>query len=55
MAHFEGTDARGYFIGAVCGYDPHRGLKRPSAVHVVEVEPGDARCSRCERLVGVAA
>jgi hypothetical protein len=51
MAHFEGTNARGYFIGAVCGYDPHRGLKSPSAVRIVDPEPGDPRCSRCEKRV----
>lgn len=51
MAHFNGTDARGYFTGAVCGYDPHRGLELPSAVAQRDPEPGAPRCSRCEARV----
>jgi hypothetical protein len=49
MAHFNGTDFYGYFAGAVCGYDPHRGLPRPSAV--LQVEGDEPRCSRCERIL----
>ena len=47
MAHFNGTDRRGYFTGPVCGYDPHRGLPRPSAVQTRDPEPGVPRSSRC--------
>jgi hypothetical protein len=55
MAHFNGTDRGGYYVGAVCGYDPHRGLKRPSAVQVIHPATDDPRCSRCERRIEAAA
>ncbi len=51
MAHFNATDARGYFQGPICGYDPHRGLPRPSAVYERDPSDGAPRCSRCEARV----
>jgi hypothetical protein len=55
MAHFNVVGPRGYYDGNACGYDPHRGLKSPSAVKLVDPTATDPRCSRCERRLAVAA
>lgn len=55
MAHFDATDAKGYYQGPLCGYDPQRGLKRPAPVRVSAVWDGYPRCSRCERRLEKAA
>lgn len=51
MLHFLQTDAHGYFTTNACGYDPHRGLKRPAMVRLGEPVPGAPRCSRCEKAI----